>query len=272
MSQQLLIAVSLLDIEKVYQRKYLLMQYNSKKWVLHVILPKRTRQSFGWTKWFSSFVAGGDQPRSSKPSFNTKPWHQVPLYFLHKTPWTQTHRPRARLGKPQKPTWFWRPKKLKFEAIGLKQEKNGSLIFFYSTCCGQGTWSLLQRKVRKAKEAGLRMSKYVQSEPFRNQHKVQSMIRCTIKDELERITWCRETKSYAKNLPKALTAVLSPSRTEGRAPQGSSNWHGRSRRRGGVAFAARVCSPSFVFFLTTTKRVRDQGKKECTPWNSHWSI
>ena len=49
------------------------------------------------------------------------------------------------------------------------------------------------------------MSKYVQTEPFRNQHDVQSMIRCTIKDELERIKWCRETKSYAKNLPKALT-------------------------------------------------------------------
>ena len=44
------------------------------------------------------------------------------------------------------------------------------------------------KKVRKAKEAGLRMSKYVQTEPFRNQHDVQSMIRCTIENELERIT------------------------------------------------------------------------------------
>ena len=73
----------------------------------------------------------------------------------------------------------------------------------------------------EAKEAGLRKSKYVQTEPFRNQHDVQSMIRRTIKSELERITWCRETKSYAKNLPKALTAGLSPSRTAGRAPQES---------------------------------------------------
>ena len=62
------------------------------------------------------------------------------------------------------------------------------LNFFYSTCCGQGTWSLLQRKVRKAKETGLRMSKYVQTEPFRNQHD-QSMIRCTAFNFLPSSLW-----------------------------------------------------------------------------------
>ena len=134
-------------------------------------------------------------------------------------------------------------------------------IFFYSTCCGQGTWSLLQRKVRKAKVARLRKSKYVQTEPFRNQHDVQSMIRCTIEAELERITWCRK-KSYAKNPPQALTAVLSPSRSAGRAPQGSSSWHGRSRRRGGVAFAARVCSPSLLFFFSGQQGSGYETKRE----------
>ena len=43
------------------------------------------------------------------------------------------------------------------------------------------------------------MSKYVQTEPFRNQHDVQSMIRCTNK---ERIKWCRKHRATQKTYQK----------------------------------------------------------------------
>ena len=54
------------------------------------------------------------------------------------------------------------------------------------------------------------MAKYVQSEPFRNQYDVQSMILCTREAELDK-------------LRDALTAVLSTSRPGSRAPPGSSS-------------------------------------------------
>ena len=90
------------------------------------------------------------------------------------------------------------------------------------------------------------------------------MILCTRESNLERITWCKE-KCYAKNLPKALTAVLSPSRSENRARHGNSSRHGRSRRRGGVAIAARVCSlsfPPYFFFFWSINGVGTRPRKE----------
>ena len=89
------------------------------------------------------------------------------------------------------------------------------------------------------------------------------MILCTRESNLKRITWCKE-KCNAKNLPKALTAVLSPSRSANRARHGSSSRHGRSRRRGGVAIAARVCSLSFppLFFFFSINGVGTRPRKE----------
>ena len=66
-----------------------------------------------------------------------------------------------------------------------------------------------------------------------------------------------QRKVLRKKPPKALTAVLSPSRSANRARHGSSSRHGRSRRRGDVAIAARVCSLSFsplFFFFCEHKR------------------
>ena len=51
-----------------------------------------------------------------------------------------------------------------------------------------------------------------------------------------------------KNLPKALTAVLSPSRSANRAPLGSSSRHGRSHRRRRSKCNSHVWS-SYLFFF-----------------------
>ena len=50
-----------------------------------------------------------------------------------------------------------------------------------------------------------------------------------------------------KNLPEALTAIFSPSRTASRAPQGSSIWFDHCRHWGGVAIVALVCGLFFFF-------------------------
>ena len=82
---------------------------------------------------------------------------------------------------------------------------------------------------------------------------------CTINDPLYnkgriRTNYVMQRDQELRKKPtKSTHRGLSPSRTAGRAPQGNSNWHGRSRRRGGVAFAALVCSPQLhlscvVFF------------------------
>ena len=66
------------------------------------------------------------------------------------------------------------------------------------------------------------------------------MIRCTNKERIKR---CRETQSYAKNLPipETLAANFSPSWTASRAPQENSIWFDHCRQWGGVAVASLVC-------------------------------
>ena len=75
------------------------------------------------------------------------------------------------------------------------------------------------------------------------------MIHCTRMAELKRM----QTKNMLrKNLPKALTAVLSPSRSANRAPPGSSSRNGRSHRRRRSECNSHVWStypPLFFFFL-----------------------
>ena len=73
------------------------------------------------------------------------------------------------------------------------------------------------------------------------------MIHCTRMAELKRM----QTKNMLrKNLPKALTAVLSPSRSANRAPPGSSSRNGRSHRRRRSECNSHVWSsyPPFFFF------------------------
>ena len=118
-------------------------------------------------------------------------------------------------------------------------------MFFFPTCCGQGTWSLLQRKVR-SERSGIKKTKVCTdwglsgvSIMYIQWSAVQ------LKNELSDAEKHRATQ---KNLPKALTAVFSPSRAAGRAPQESSIWLDHCRRRGGVAFASLVCG----FFFQTT--------------------
>ena len=75
------------------------------------------------------------------------------------------------------------------------------------------------------------------------------MIHCTRMAELKRM----QTKNMLrKNLPKALTAVLSPSRSANRAPPGSSSRNGRSHRKRRSECNSHVWStypPTFFFFL-----------------------
>ena len=73
------------------------------------------------------------------------------------------------------------------------------------------------------------------------------MIHCTRMAELKRM----QTKNMLrKNLPKALTAVLSPSRSANRAPPGSSSRNGRSHRRRRSECNSHVWSsyPPLFFF------------------------
>ena len=129
---------------------------------------------------------------------------------------------------------------------------NGSCmsVFFYSTCCGQGTWSLLQRKVR-SERSGIKKTKVCTGWSLSGVSKMYIQWSAVqVKNELSDA----KTQSYAKNLPKALTAVFSTSRTAGRAPRESSIRLDHCRRRGGVAFAALVCNPPFFLWSIEQQR------------------
>ena len=80
-------------------------------------------------------------------------------------------------------------------------------------------------------------------------------VKCTIYDPLYKDGWIKRMQPknmLRKNLPKALTAVFSPSRSANRAPPGSSSKNGRSHRRRRSECNSHVWStypPTFFFFL-----------------------
>ena len=65
-----------------------------------------------------------------------------------------------------------------------------------------------------------------------------------------------------KNLPKALTAVLSPSRSANRAPLGSSSRHGRSHRRRRSKCNSHVWSSYPPFFFSDSIGVGTRPRRE----------